>query len=243
MEFNKADDKNLEEGKFQEKGIKDVPPVAAGSATGQSAAVLNQMTASIKQVDKNIILRLLKNPFESMALNPSKDLVYGVIGIAAAIIGFLIWALLIGGKLESIFYGMLGFGGLASFGDKGSIATALFGKMFLVAIISNIALLAAIWGIGQWKGDQKQSLKALVTHIGAIHYIAGAGFIIAGILALMSLKLSLLVLLISLLSALMLSIHAAIDLFKVEQNRQALYMILSVSAYLLITGLLAGIVL
>lgn len=242
MEFNKADDKNLEERNIKEQGIEDVPPVAAGSAMAQNA-VLNQMTASIKQVDKNIILRLLKNPLESLALNPSKDLVYGVIGIAAAIVGFLIWAIFIGGKLESIFYGILGFGGLASFGDKGSIATAFIGKMFLVAIISNIALLAAVWGVGQWKGGQRQSFKSLVTHIGAIHYIAGAGFVIAGILALMSIKLSLFVLLISLLSALMLSIHAAINLFKVEQNRQALYIILSISAYLLVMGLLVGIVL
>jgi hypothetical protein len=41
-------------------------------------------------------ISVLKNPLESLSLNPSRDLVYGILGIVASVVGFLIWSFIIG---------------------------------------------------------------------------------------------------------------------------------------------------
>lgn len=226
--------------------MEDLPPVAAGAARAQRS-LLDDMNDSVKQVDKNVIIRLLTNPLESMNLHSTKDLIYGVLGIAAAIIGFLIWAMFIGNKVESVIMRAFGFGGISSFADlfetHRSISAAVYGKMFLIAILSSASLLAAIWSIGSWKGGQRLSIKSLITHIGAMQYIAGAGFIISGILALMSFKLSIFVLTVTLLSTLILSITGAMDLYQVAKEHRALYIVCTISAYLVLFVLLAGAVL
>lgn len=252
MDLNKGNERQAteenaqKEREAQEQRLLDKPPVAAGTAASQRT-FLNDMNASVKGIDKNVIVRLLKNPLESLNLNGSKDLVYGALGIAAAIIGFLIWTLFVGNRLENIIMRAFGFGGISNIMDlldrRSSISAAIFGKMILISILSSASLLGAIWSIGYWKGGQRLSIKALITHIGAMQYITGAGFILSGILALMSFKLSIFVLLLSLLSSLVLSITGATELFQVAKERRALYMILTISAYLLLFMVLGNIVL
>ncbi|WP_337104446.1 hypothetical protein [Paenibacillus sp. YIM B09110] len=71
--------------------------------------------------------------------------------------------------------------------------------------------------------------------------MAGAGFLIAAVLALLSIKLSLFVLIITLLSTLILTVTASIELFEVTRERRTLYIVSSIASYSLLLMLLGSI--
>ncbi|MBP1995995.1 hypothetical protein [Paenibacillus eucommiae] len=249
MDLNKNNEKPWEDTAAGGQSPVDVPPVAAGAAgaSGAQRSVLDDLTASVKQVDRNVILRLLKNPLEGMKLSSSTDFGYGVVGIAAAVVGFLVWVLFMGSAMNSMLFGMFGFGGgFGGFADlmetKRSVSAAIFGRMFLISLISAASFLAALWFIGLWRGGRRLSIKQFITQIGAMQFVVGAGFVAAGLIALMSIKLSFLVVTVTLLSTLVLSVIAASDMFQIAKERLASFVIFSVAAYLLLVSLLSSIV-
>lgn len=202
--------------------------------TGQNNTLI-EVSQSPKTVDGGRILRFLRNPLEALGLT-EKEWLYGVLGLAASFLGFLIWVLLFGGQITELIYGFMPFGGL--FGPS-ELTFAIFGRMFGIGLLSMIALLAALWLTGWWRSGVQPSWKAFLTQIGGMQYIAGAGFLLAGILS-FSFPLSILVLGITLLSSLVLSVYGGVEASGVSKERTSTYMILSVTLYLVLLGVLVN---
>lgn len=125
--------------------------------------------------------------------------------------------------------------------DSGRISTAIVGKMFLMSLFSIISLFVGLSAIGIWKGSQRHSFNTIIIKLGGAQYMAGAGFLIAAVLALLSIKLSLFVLIITLLSMLILTVTASIELFEVTRERRTLYIVSSIASYSLLLMLLGSI--
>ncbi|MFF3924164.1 hypothetical protein [Paenibacillus lactis] len=204
--------------------------------------VLDEVTKSMKQVDGYLILNLLKNPLNSIHLT-EKHFIYGILGLASSLVGFLLWTLLMGKRIASLFFAMFGFGGGGLFSElPSSVYGEVFGRMLLLGLLSTVALLAAVWLIGWWRSGKQPVVKLFVTRVGAAHYIGAVGFVLAGILS-FSFNISFLLLLITLLSLLALTLHAAMEASGIVKERTAGYLILSVSAYVLLMSILTKLIL
>ncbi|MFD0714883.1 hypothetical protein [Paenibacillus sp. GCM10027626] len=221
----------------EEESVHDRPAPGESRYSGVSRSVADSM----KQVDGNLILGLLKNPQSGLNLNPQKDLIYGLLGIAASIIGFVIYAWIVGMQIDSMVGGF--FGGLGSFGVKPqSLVGGIVGNMLLVAIVSMVAFLGSMWLVGSWRGSRKVSIQAFVTYFGSMHYLSGAGFVVAGLVALMSYKLSLLLIVINLLIMLLLSFVSAMELFGISREQQFSFIAPAVTIYTVVVLIIVSII-
>jgi len=202
--------------------------------------VLSDATKMIKQVDKNLILNLLKNPLESLALT-EKQFVYGILGLASSFVGFLIWGFILGKKVASLFSGLFMLGGL--FGKVPiSLTSEVFGRVFKLGLLSTVVLLISVWLVSWWRSGIKPSFKLFVTQVGAIHFIGAVGFLLASILF-FNLQLSLVVLLITVFSLLGLSLYAGQVSGGVTKEKIASYIVLSIASYVLIMAIFSKLVL
>ncbi|SFE52174.1 hypothetical protein SAMN04487969_103193 [Paenibacillus algorifonticola] len=208
-------------------------------AAGVANKLLQNVSGSVKQIDTQILLKLLKNPLEGLNLNPAKDLSYGIIGIVSAIIGFLLFGLLTGSAIRLFF----GYGASDLLREGSGMSAALFGKILLLSLISIIAFLGSLWGISLWRATQRLTLSAFITSIGAMQLFAGAGFLIAGVVSLISFKLGFFVMAATLLSTLGISLVGASVASQVTKEKLWSYIVLSVCAYLLLFGLFADLIL
>lgn len=214
-------------------------PAGAGSPGGSAG---NDFAATLKQVDGNTILALLKNPQSALNLNTGKDLIYGILGIVASLVGFMIGIWIMAKKLQDTILGFFGFGGFADF-DGGSSTSSMFGQMFLLGIISLAALFGTIWLLGNWRGARTLSFKDIITYLGGMQYTFGAGFILAGLCTFVSLRFGFLLLFINLLTALVITLMASSDLFEVSKERRLSFVGLSVALYLVVVMLLSSLIL
>jgi hypothetical protein len=189
------------------------------------------ISALASQIDKNLILELLKNPLVGLRLDPAKDIKYGIIGLAASIIGFLIWAVLISAKIGNIVDGL--FGGFGIMGGS-SLGSQFIGKLILIGILSIISLLVSVWAIGNWRGNRKIKWIEITTRIGGMQLSFGAGFVIAGILGLFSLLLSFLAIAIVLFTNLITTVLGGNELYEVENNHRFSFIALIASTYLIL---------
>lgn len=178
-------------------------------------------------------MRLLRDPLSALRLT-EKDWLYGVLGLVASFMGYLIWVLLFGSKLTELIYGFMPFGGLFA---PSRMSFEIFSRMFGIGILSNAALLASLWLTGWWRSGVQPSWKAFLAQIGGIQYAIGAGMLVAGIFS-FSFSLSVLVLSVSLLSSLVLSVHGGAEASGVSKERMSSYLVLSVSLYLVLFGVL-----
>lgn len=220
-------------------------PAAPAGAGGAAGSAGNDFAASLKQVDGNTILALLKNPQHALNLNTGKDLIYGILGIVASLVGFMIGYWIMIRELANSILGLFGFGGMSDFADFGggtSNTASMFGEMLLLGLISLAALFGSIWLIGNWRGARTLSFKDVITYLGSVQYTFGAGFILAGLCALISLRFGLLLLLINLLSALVITLMASSDLFGVAKERRLAFIALSVALYLIVVMLLSSLI-
>lgn len=199
---------------------------------GSAADFLGNMTSTVQKVDRGTVVRLLQNPFSGLQLDPAKDFVYGLLGLAASLIGFLIWALLVG----------QGFGNLFTFGVFGLIDGKITGRIFLIGLISLISLICSMWISGLWQGRNRQDIMAVVCRLGSMQTAGGAGFVIAGILALVSLRLSFVAYGITALVTLIVTVMGALELFDIAPERRFSFIGISVSLYWILTMLLAVLV-
>lgn len=231
-------------------GMAGAAGAGAGAGTGASAGaksgaaevankLLQNVSGSFKQIDMQILLKLLKNPLEGLNLNPAKDLNYGIIGIVSAIIGFLLFGLLTGSAIPLFF----GYGVSDLLREGSSMSAALFGKILLLSLISTIAFLGSLWGISLWRATQRLTIRAFITSIGAMQLASGAGFLIAGVVSLISFKLGFFVMAAALLSTLGISLVGASVASQVTKEKLWSYIALSVCAYLLLFGLFADLIL
>ncbi|EFM10842.1 hypothetical protein PaecuDRAFT_2089 [Paenibacillus curdlanolyticus YK9] len=203
-----------------------------------------------KQIDTSVIVSLLKNPQQALKLQPAKDFIYGVLGVAASLLGFLIWAWIFGQKMESLLGDLFGglFGGFSDFDDLGdysdgsSIGAAITGKLIVLGIISIIALFGSLWVVGNWKGERKHAFKDAITYLGAAQYTFGAGFVLAGVCSFINLRIAFIVLSVNLLTVLVTTVMHAVALWQVREDRRLTVVGLSVGLYLVLVALLSAIV-
>lgn len=186
-------------------------------------------------VDIQLIIKLLKNPFEALKLDGKKDLLYGLIGMGASLVGYILLVLAVSSYLKGIF-----FNPLAALTGAGSGTGVFIGKMILLGILSLLSLLFSLWLVSLWKGQESQSIQALITKLGAMQYLSGVGFIVAGILAFMTIKLALAIFLITLISTMIFSVQAAFQMYKVKEEFSALYIVSCVGAYFIVMLILTS---
>ncbi|WP_020618270.1 hypothetical protein [Paenibacillus daejeonensis] len=201
--------------------------------------VLDGVKTTMKGVDQQQVLRLFKNPLESVRLT-EREWIYGVLGVASAFVGYLIWSLMIASRVNGFFGGFLGMGGLG--GMTRSATWPIFGRLFLIGLLSTAVLLAAIWLAAWWRSGTKPELKLFAIRIGGTFYIGAAGFLLAALFTLMSLGLGMLLLSITLLSLLLLSVQAGAEAGAVPRHALASYLILSVTSYLVLITLIIQII-
>lgn len=202
--------------------------------------------AQSHKVDAGRVFSLFKNPERAKELQPDKDFLYGVLGIVASLLGFLIWAWLFNKKISDLLNDMFGFGDDSIFGlysASSHVSSKLIGKLFLLGIISMAALLASLWLAGNWRGSRKLSAKELITYIGGMQYTFAAGFVITGLFTFVSLRFSYVLLFINLLMALVTTVLSASEISEVPKERRFSYIILGISIYLVLFWLFSEIIL
>ncbi len=188
-------------------------------------SMLDQMMESLRRLDGTIILNMLKNPMDSMYLNAGNDFVYGMIGIAASIIGFLLWISVVMNKVAFGLFGIISGKGLINH---------TFGHMFMLTLLSNVALVGSLWLVGRWLGSEKKSFKAIITRAGATQFIIAAGLIAAGIIALVTVKLSAVLAVIALISSFVMAIVLTMELCQVALEKRAYFMISVIAMYVIL---------
>ena len=200
--------------------------------------VLNndQPKQQVQAIDFQFILKLIKNPFEALKLDGKKDLLYGLIGIGASLVGYIVIVLALSSYLKGIFLNPL-----AALAGAGSGTGAFIGKMILLGILSLLSLFLSLWLISLWKGQERHSIQDMITKLGAMQYLSGVGFLVAGIIAFMTIKLALAIFLIALISTMIISVQAAFQMYKVKEESSALYIVSSVGAYFIVMLVLTSI--
>lgn len=194
----------------------------------------------MKDVDQQLVLRLTKNPLESVKLT-EQQWIYGLLGLVSAFVGYLIWSLLIASKINGLINGLFGFGGLGR--ANVSSTGALVGRMLLIGLTSTIAILAAIYLIGWWRSGVKPQPKAFIAQVGGSYYIGAIGFLLATLVTFLSSSFGFLLLMITLLSLLVLGLQAGAEATAVPRQALASYLILSVASYLVLISLLLRVLL
>ncbi|WP_127534418.1 hypothetical protein [Paenibacillus kobensis] len=211
------------------------------SLVGKSGS--NAVSNTIKQVDHHVIYALLKSPQRAASLQPDRDLIYGILGLAASIVGFMIWVWMVGKKLSSLFDDIFGFNSFLEIGSASSkITSILTGKLFGLAMISIVVIVAALWLIGNWTGRRKLTVKELVTYFGGSQYSFGAGFIIAGLGTIISLRVSIILVVINLLAALVMNLMFVSELAEVSRERRLTFVVSSIAVYFILSAILAVII-
>jgi len=197
-----------------------------------------EVTDSLKQVERNKLIALLRNPLSSLQLT-AKEWIYGALGLAASFVGYLIWVLILGKKITGFIYSAIPFGGLFA---PNSLTFAIFSRMFLLGLLSLVALLGALWLAGWWRSGMQPGWKLFVIRIGGIQYIAGAGFLLSGLLS-FHFTLSMLTLMITLLTTLALSLQGGLEASGISKEKTASYLIAAITLYLILTGVFAKLIL
>ncbi|MFD2116607.1 hypothetical protein ACFSTH_18980 [Paenibacillus yanchengensis] len=182
-------------------------------------------------VDMQLLLKLLKDPLYARQLDNYKDTKYGWIGLAVSIVGFFISGLLMSwqfGKNVNIILSFMMNSGSILNGYSGGIMAA---RILLLGVMSNLSLFISIWLISLWKGGRRRTMKALITRLGAMQYITGAGMIVAGIFAIISMKFALAIIIIILLYTLIVTMIGAMELYEVAEENKSVFLISVFAAY------------
>jgi len=192
-------------------------------------------------IDIQFILKLIKNPMEALKLDGKKDLLYGLVGIGASLLGYLVWVLVLNSYLKDLF--RLIFAPLTLLTGGGGGAGLVIGKLILLGILSLVALFVSLWLLSWWQSSERQSIPSLATKLGGMQYTSGVGFIVAALIGLISIKLSFAILLITLISTIVWSIIGMMQLNQVKGEKSFLFITGSVAAYFVIMLVLSSILL
>ncbi|XID95671.1 hypothetical protein ACF3MZ_14620 [Paenibacillaceae bacterium WGS1546] len=213
---------------------------AAGAIPGDDggAAPPTERSSPLAEVDGRRLLELLQNPAAALKLQPRKEWIYGAIGAAAGVIGFVVWIGLFQAALRQAFNAFGGLGNLFLGGVLGNVS----GRGLLISILSLAILVGALTLIGNWRGARKRDWLEALSYYGGTQLLFGAVWVAAGLLAFLSLQLSTLIGAIALLINLLLLVGQAVDLHEVGPERKFLYIVYSVSAYALLLFLVLSLV-
>ncbi|WP_411348955.1 hypothetical protein [Paenibacillus sp. WLX2291] len=207
-----------------------VPTASTASAATVStpASSAAPMIASAKEqfskVDKHKILNLLKNPMSALQLRGDSDLLYGIMGIAVSLIGFMLWAWSFKHQLIKAMIGQLSsiFGGADQYDEtyrSASDSMSIVGHSLILCLVSTLILLAAVFFIGNKLGTQRLDWKDALVKLGGLQFVTGAALIVAALVMLVTMKFSFVLLFAILISSLMLTLYGGVEMFRLSRER------------------------
>ncbi|WP_372632085.1 hypothetical protein [Cohnella sp.] len=208
---------------------------AAASPTPAAAA---GPASPLAAVDGQKLLALLRNPSAAQKLKPQTEWIYGAIGAAAGVIGFVLWNWLF---LEAVKAKLGLFQAFGSLFITGVLGIASPGKFLLLGLFSIALLIGSLTLVGNWQGARKRDWREAVADLGGTQLAFGAGWLVSGLLAFVSLQLSTLVGAFLLLVNLVLLVGQAEHAHEVGRERRFLYIVYSLAAYLLLLYLVFSI--
>ncbi|MDO3412595.1 hypothetical protein QWJ34_22710 [Saccharibacillus sp. CPCC 101409] len=203
----------------------------AGGASGQpggpspAARWAESAKAGLAQIDTAKLVGLLRNPLSALKLQGDKDLPLGVIGIAASLLGFVLWAWSFKHRVIGAIYGGFEDLGLGDFGSSMSAELPIVGPLLLTGLVSLAVLLAASYLIGVRRGEQKLDWREGLTRLGGLQLFTGALFLVGALAMFASPSLSFFLLSATLLLSLSLTLHASISAFRIAEERAFLFML------------------
>ena len=206
---------------------------AASTVPAPSAQPIRTVPApprpDLSSVDKSRLTELLKNPLSALQLRGETDMAYGLIGLAASILGFMAWAWSFKRNIIHTLYGMMGIGqSWESAYSEANEQFAVLKPMFMTGLASLVFLLVGAILFGKWLGQHKTSWKEGVTVLGAVQLVSGAGFLVSALMLFVSLKIGLVLFAVVLLATLALTAYASLQFFRVPQHRVLHFMLLFV---------------
>ncbi|MEW4371376.1 hypothetical protein [Paenibacillus kandeliae] len=207
-----------------------VPVASTASAATVStpapsaAPMLNNAREQLSKVDKHKILNLLKNPMSALQLRGDSDLLYGIMGIAVSLIGFVLWAWAFKHQLIKAMIGQLSsmFGGADQYDQtyrSASDSMSIVGHSLILSIVSTLVLLVAVFFIGNKLGTQRLHWKDALVKLGGLQLVTGAALLITTLLMLVTMKFSFVLLFTVLTASLMLTLYAGIEMFRLSRER------------------------
>ncbi|WP_256759925.1 hypothetical protein [Cohnella sp. WQ 127256] len=192
----------------------------------QSNAAPAASSSPLSGIDVQKLLGLIKNPSSALQLQPLTEWIYGAIGAAVGVLGFFFWIWAAQEQLANDLFGNIGnliFLSVISF--------ALPGKSLVIGIFSIALLVGSLTLIGNRLGARKRNWMEAVTYQGSTQLQFGVGWIVCGVVAFLSLQLSMLIGVILLLICLLVVVTQAEDLHEVSRERRFLFIVYSVAAY------------
>lgn len=195
--------------------------------------------AGLKHIDGGLLLKLLKNPLHGLSFGGDK-LLYGWVGLASSLLGFLIWSLLVQRLIETLLYGLLGPFSLLSSRRASGLETGIAWKLLLLGAVSLAALLAALWLIGSWRGASRSGWKDWIAKAGSMQLFSGAGFAIAGVVLLIHVPLSMLLFGVTLISSLTLAMLGGAETFAVPAERRFTFIALTAAVYMVLVSIITA---
>ncbi|QJD83983.1 hypothetical protein [Cohnella herbarum] len=208
-----------------------VTPVQAAPPSSSS------QNSPLGGVDFQKLLELAKNPSSSLKLQPLTEWIYGAIGAVVGVLGFFIWIWAIQEEIKNEL-----FGGLGNLVFLSLLGFTTPGKYLVIGIFSIALLVGSLTLIGNLLGAKKRSWMEAVTYQGSTQLLFGAGLIVAGLVAFVSLQLSMLLGVILLLINLLLVVTQAEDLHEVGRERRFLFIVYSIAAYMFLLFLVYSVV-
>ncbi|MEJ8303544.1 hypothetical protein [Saccharibacillus sacchari] len=209
-------------------------PGQPGAASATASRLADAAKSEWSKLDTGKLLGLLKNPLSALHLRGDRDLLLGIFGLLSPLLGFLIWAWafkrnLINGLTDG--FTDTGFfdGDLDSLSGSLNDRIIIVGPMFMASLISVLVLLAAAYLLGNWRGQDKQSLREGWIRLSGVQFFAGALFLVSAVLVFMSTSASLLLVGATLLLAFVLTQYAAIRMFRIAEERVSLFLALTVA--------------
>ncbi|MGG1555784.1 hypothetical protein [Paenibacillus ferrarius] len=217
----------------------------AQSEQAASLADVRSTTASSGfSLDTNLLMQVLKNPYAGIRLDEHQGFIYGLIGIAAAILSFYIWAWSLKKQIVSSIADTIG-GGLGMFGGtavKSGIKSVgkqlpLDSHMLLLGIVSICALIVLIFLVGNWISGTKRSIKDIGTKLGAMQLPFAAIYLILAIVNTISLKASLVLLIITLLIQLNTILLASMQIYEIRQEKSLTFNGIVIGIHLIVIAI------
>lgn len=215
-----------------------VPPVPVATTPASPS-----QGSPLGGVDVQKLIELMKNPSSSLKLQPVTEWIYGAIGAAVGVVGFFFWVWAIQesfkNQLKSSLFGGIDFGNLVLYNLLGFTSP---GKYLVISVFSIVLLAGSLMVIGNRLGARKRSWIETATFQGSTQLLFGAAWIVTGIIAFLSIQLSLLLGAIALLINLLVVLTQAEDLHEVGRDRRFLFIVYSIAAYMLLLFLVYSIV-
>lgn len=199
---------------------------------------LRAAQAELSKVEKTRLMELLKNPLSALQLRGETDLIYGLMGLAASLIGYMIWAWSFKRNIIHTLYGIMGISqSWDSAYAEANEQFAVLKPMFITGLASLAFLIIGAILFGRWLGQSKASWKEGLTALGGVQLVSCAGFLISALMLFVSLKIGMVLFIVVALSTMALTAYSAIQFFRISPNRVmqfiALFVLLQVVAVLL----------